>query len=231
MRWNWRLPGSVIEMRRAPILYVAGAVVSLASAVAVHFFGPRDTEVIFQASHKPAEAASLCPWRDPKADLQALFPTATRYERETHILSGLRLELTQRLGRSPHADENALQVYRVYGGREPLGSALTRRVKGTYGAIEIVLGVDQSGRIAGLRLQRLREPESVSRLLEDQRWLASFKGQDARGLGAALAPGGETPILSEARASAQAIVDGARSLLVLLEASERPPALVSAHSH
>ena len=96
------------------VIFGAGAAVLLAVV------GWRITEVSntserpFEGKNKLPQAAPLCPWREPDADLKLLFPIATRYELETRILSGLRVELAERLGRVPTGDENALHVYRIY---------------------------------------------------------------------------------------------------------------------
>jgi hypothetical protein len=172
-------------------------------------------ETLVEAHARPPEAAPLCPWRAPQADLQQLFPTATRYETETRILSGQRLELARRLGRTPTGDENALHLYPVYREQTALGSVVTRRVKGAYGAIELVLAADTGHRVCGLLLQRLREPEPIARALQDPNWLHSFHGE---GADAAWQLGGDIPdVPPEARASARAVVEGARSALILLD--------------
>src|SRR3954466_4171163 len=95
-------------------------------------------EIPFETSNQPQAAAPMCPWREPASDLHSFFPEATGYQVETRVLSGVRLQLAQRLGRAPTGDENALRVYRVYREETPVGAVLTRRVKGQSGAIELV---------------------------------------------------------------------------------------------
>ena len=95
------------------VLFGVGALAALLGVVGWRVVRPSPAETLVEARAQPPEAAPLCPWREPQADLQQLFPTATRYEIETRILSGLRLELAQRLGRAPTGDENALHLYRI----------------------------------------------------------------------------------------------------------------------
>lgn len=186
-------------------------------------------DVLFEPKYKPLEAAALCPWRDPSADLASFFPSATRFVPETRILSGLRQELAVGLGRAASGDENALPVHRVYQGDKLLGNVLTRRVKGEHGAIEIVLATSLDGSVHGLRLQRLREPESNARLLQDPAWLTSFVGHRA---GDALELGRDLkPVPDEARDSALAITDGVRSLLVMLSVSSASSSASQATHH
>jgi hypothetical protein len=179
-------------------------------------------EVVFEPSSRVVEPAALCPWREPEADLGRFFPGPTGWQAETRILSGQRLELRRLLGRVLDADENSLRVYRVLQGDRDLGAILTRRVKGEHGAIEIVLALDGAGRISGLRLQRHREPEAIAHALQDPVWLSAFSGKNAESdwrLGGAVP---EVP--NEARLSAERIVEGVRSLLILYGAAEHQPA-------
>ena len=146
--------------------------------------------------------------------MKMFFPGATGYTTETRILSGQRLELAARLGRTPTGDENALRVYSVQHEQTPLGVVLTRRVKGALGAIEVVLAVNTNQQICGLRLQRLREPEASAASLQSSEWLRSFEGKRAD---SSWQLGKEIPdVPAGARISAEAIIDGVRSSLILL---------------
>src|SRR5207244_10617491 len=96
-----------------PIFFWAAAL-ALLLAVLAWRRESSDATVPFQAKTRPLEAAPVTPWREPAADLPRFFPEATGYELETRVLSGRRLELAERLGRPPSADESALRIYRVY---------------------------------------------------------------------------------------------------------------------
>jgi hypothetical protein len=192
---------------------------------------PYAAESVFEVKTAPPQAAPLCPWREPDADMKQFFPDANRYEIETRILSGLRVELAERLGRNPTAEENALRENRIYQDSLALGIVLTRRVKGTHGAIELVLAVDPENRVRGLRLQRLREPGAIAAAIQNPEWLRSFVGKSVDN---PWKLGDDIPEVSaEARASAGAIVEGVRSLLILLAAASQSnatsPALVPHH--
>lgn len=161
----------------------------------------------------------MCPWREPERDLKQFFPEATHHKIETRILSGQRLELAERLGRTPTGDENALYLYPVYREQTQLGVVLARRVKGEFGAIELVLAVGTNQQVAGLRLQRLREPETSAAALQDPQWLASFVGKRAD---SSWQPEHEISSLPpEARISGEAITEGVRSLLILLAVADQ----------
>lgn len=179
----------------------------------------------------PPEPMPLCPWREPDADMQALFPGATRCEAETRILSGLRVELEGRLGRRPSGDENALHLFRIYRNQTPLGTVVTRRVKGDYGAIELVLAIGPDQRVQGWRLQRAREPGPVLEALLDPVWRRSFEGKGAE---SPWQLGLDIPqVAPVAAGSAAAVIEGARSLLILVATADDLPSISQAarHSH
>lgn len=172
-----------------------------------------------QQTTLPIEAAPMCPWRNPEGDLQTFFPGASGSRAETRVLSRKRLELTRRLGRAPEPDENALHLFRVQAAGKSPGTIMVRRVKGQYGAIELVIATDPTGAIRGVRLQRQREPEAVSAVLTSPNWLNRFQGQSA-----------EDPwnrnswiqgLPSQSQASAAAIAEGVRSQLIFLAAAEQ----------
>lgn len=154
----------------------------------------------------------LCPWREPDADLRAWFPAAERTETLTRILSGQRVELAARLGRDPTPDEHIIRIHQAWRGTERLGSILVRRAKGEHGVIELVLAVSTNDCVAGLRLQRHREPPSIAAALLDPEWLGRFRGVRTTDPPLTAA----TAALPEpARRSGQAIVEGVHALLVL----------------
>ena len=200
----------VIVFGMGAALLLAGIVLRLANSPS--------KEIVFETKNPP-QLSALCPWREPQSDLKSLFPAASRWEPETRILSGRRAELAHRLGRMPTADESALRVYRIFGGDTALGEVTTRRVKGSFGAIEMVLAADTKGQITGLLLQRLREPEPAATALREGNWRQWFAGKRADSSwdsGDAL---NQLPV--DARASGQAVVEGARSAMILLAASEQ----------
>jgi hypothetical protein len=213
--------------RRALVLGVA--TVGLLTAGAVWLYtNPGPAEEVFRP-RAPVEAPPLCPWRQPEADLRALFAGATGYQTETRILSGQRVELAERLGRAPEPDEHSLHLYRVRAGEATIGTVLTRRVKGEFGAIELVLAVDPDGRVRAVRLQRLREPQPAAAALENADWLGQFAGGSTA---SDWRLGGLVPTVpSSAAASAQAIVDGVRGLLILLDVAEHSSSVRTRSPH
>jgi hypothetical protein len=164
----------------------------------------------------------MCPWRNPAADVATWFPDATRGDTEVRILSGLRPEMTQRLGRPPTTEENALYVHRMWKASEPVGEVIVRRVKGESGAVELVVGFEPDGRVRGVRFQRSREREEVTAALSEF-WLSSFRGKRASDR---FIPGEDLPVVADsAQVTARAVADGVRSLTVLRELATGPGAV------
>jgi len=188
---------------------------------------------VAESSHAPFEPASrliepapLCPWRDPQGDLERFFSGADRWQTETRVLSGKRLDLEKQFGRPPAADENAVQLHRVFRGPEFAGTILTRRAKGEHGAIEIVLGVNPDKTIRGVHLQRLREPPEIAESLIHS---GAFEG---RTLGSGWdADRDFPPVKAQARISFAAVAEAVRCLLVLLATSEQPEAFEPTRRH
>ena len=203
-----------IKMSR-PIVFWGGVTTLILAVIAWRIYeSSHAPEIPFETQNRPPASAPLCPWREPEQDLKLFFPEATRYEIETRILSGQRLQLAERLGRTPTGDENALHIYPIYREQTPLGVVVTRRVKGEFGAIELVLAVGTNQQVRGVRLQRLREPAASAAALQDSQWLGSYVGKRADDAWPTKVELSRMP--AEARVSAEAIVDGVRSLLILI---------------
>lgn len=182
---------------------------------------PRDTTLDLRDAPR-IEGAPMCPWRNAAADAQSWFSGATHSDAEVVILSALRGEFAQRMGRTATADENALYVHRVWKDRHWLGEVCVRRVKGSGGAVELAMGFDVHGRLIGVRVQRSREPQEIEADLNPG-WLAQFRDRHARD---PLRVGQEISAVPErATFTAQAVADGVRGILVLRELGQLPQAL------
>lgn len=205
--------GTTARLAAMSLVVLAGATVGWWS-----LRGHRNVPAPFEPPSRITEAGLLCPWRDPEADLARFFPAANRRDTRTLILSGRRVELARELGRQPTAEENALQVHHALHDNHPVGTILTRRVKGEHGGIELVLAVTPEGRVRGVKIQRHREPPEVASVLGEAGWLNRFEGRDRRSDWDAAGDCAGLP--AGARSSAQAVVEGIRSLLILLAAGE-----------
>lgn len=167
---------------------------------------------------KVTEAPAMCPWRDPTGDRKRFFPDADGHTQETLILSSLRLDILKRLGPHGVLESNALYLYRVHHGKDQRGTVLVRRTAGEFGVIEVVVAVDPSRRIVGVRLQRHREPPEVAAALESPAWLGVFRGKTASD---PLEIGNGLPeVPTSARKSAEAVAQAVRSLLIEYDVAE-----------
>lgn len=172
---------------------------------------------------KATEEPAMCPWREPDADLHRFFPKATHYKRDTLILSSLRVEVLRRLGPKVPIQSNTLYAYRAQTQtpneeNATVGTLLVRRVSGQWGAIEMVLAVNNARRVVGLRIQRHREPPEVAAILTGAKWLGAFRDKTAND---AFVVGQDLPPVPEAaQVSAQAIAGAVRALLIEYDVAE-----------
>src|SRR5205823_9190064 len=104
---------------------------------------------------------------------------AIGYHQERRILSGRVLPLTQRLDRPLQPGETVLDLYQVHAADGSLCRILLRRVRGEYGAVELVVALAPGGEVRGARIQRDREPDPVARALHSPAWLDRFRGRTA----------------------------------------------------
>src|SRR6185437_13153562 len=103
----------------------------------------------------------MCPWRTPQDDMKAFFPGATGYRQHLLVLSDLRTEVVNKLGPKTPIDANGIYSYTVLKAATPIGNVIAQRTPGEYGVVEYVEAFDPNGRIAGVKIQRLREPPDV----------------------------------------------------------------------
>lgn len=210
------------------MVYVAGALgIAVLSVIGWSAFRPNDADVVFEPPARQIEPAPFCPWREPQQDLETFFRGATQSRSETRVLSSQLLILQKRLGRPPNPEELSLSIQRVLQVDHVMGSIMTRRVKGENGAIEIVVAVNPDQTVHGIRVQRIREPESIARSVQNPIWLGAFEHKDAS---SRFELGRDIPEVPDAaRASAQAIIDGVRSLLILSSIAEGEGKLAHVH--
>lgn len=187
---------------------------------------PRDeTLQTVQSTTTNPEAPAMCPWREPQRDMQAFFPGSDGYQTQTVALSRKRLQIIKRLGPGAALDSNALYINRITKQGETIGAVIVKRAAGEFGGIEIVLAVHQDGHIAGVHIQRHREPPSVAEVIASANWLGSFTGKSAD---APFSIGQDIPVVpAPARTSASAVVSAIKMLMI--EYDESREAVVVPH--
>lgn len=195
------------------------AALSLGAAIVFALRGPRDSglpRAAYSAASRSAVAASMCSWREPKSDMAAFFPGATGYHADTVVLSRHKVAIEKRLGGAYHMDSTALYVYRIEQGGAVVGTVAVRRVAGPHGAIEVVAALDPNRRIAGVRIQRMREPEPAAKAISNPQWLGGFRGMSADSFDSPASH----PLPPDASEAAEAVRTAVRSLLVEMDEGE-----------
>jgi hypothetical protein len=159
-----------------------------------------------------SESAGMCPWRNPVADMQAFFPGSDRYEQHLLIMSDLLPETLRRLGPGSRVDANGIYCYRIYKGSKRVGVVLAQRTPGEYGVVEYAEGIGPEGKIAGLRIQRLREPAATKLAIESPAWLGAFIGNSSS---SRFELGADIPnVPDDSRQTAESVVSSVRRLTI-----------------
>ena len=125
--------------------------------------------------------ADVCVWRDPERVMQRLFPSATDYKTvTTKMTPAIIAAVEQQLG-SPldDSEKKEFDTYDINSSGKALGTALALAGKGEYGAIEVVIGIDNSGRIVGAYIQRSRERATAA--IQSPDFLKQFTGKSKSG--------------------------------------------------
>ena len=216
---------------RLALLATAGSAVIAGAAAAYLSRGDATADVPRAPVVAAAEIPGVCPWRDPEGDLRRYFPGAGDWRPERRSLAARWRSLRDRLGRTPSPEDAVLDRCLVFDAHHgPAGRVLLRRVRGEDGAIELVVAVNEAGRVLGTRLQRDRETPAAAKVLHSPEWLGQFEQRTARDCPAAAVALRSVP--AAAQPSARAVAEGLRTLLILDdEAGAAAPARDHDHAH
>lgn len=139
--------------------------------------------------------ADVCVWRDPERTMQKIFPAARDYKTITAKFEPANIRAVEQALGGPfeEASGGEFNFYDIMGvaqGKpQKLGTLMALAGKGEYGVIEVVIGVDPSGKIIGAYIQRSRE--RATRALQSTAFLSQFNGKtkvDNLVVGTALKP-------------------------------------------
>jgi hypothetical protein len=125
-------------------------------------------------------AASLCVWRQPDADIAAVFGSGTYKTVFRDITDSLRAPVEARLGFALDPDETQFKFFPVFRSGRRIGTVMTHAGKGQYGAIEVVIAVvasDSGTVVKAVRIQRDREKAKAA--LRGAAFLNQFRGMRA----------------------------------------------------
>jgi len=200
--------------RRWPWIVAALGGLALVVAFGLDRLVPATPVTTFETTPDTRETAGLVSWRNPPADMASFFPGSTRYVQKVLVLSDLRSQMVKRLGPKTVIDANSLYCFQIYRNDARLGSVLAQRASGEYGAIEYVAAYNTQGQIVGVRLQRIREPQSTVQAIDNPKWLSSLNG---KGAASPFRLGDDVPAVTPpATQTADAVLESLRRLTVEL---------------
>lgn len=159
-----------------------------------------------------AEQKYICVWRNPERTMRRIFPDAKDYKTMTAAISPGQLErIEERAGiELLPGQREVFQYYDMLGAEgNKIGTLVAASQKGTYGAIEFVFGLNLSGTITGIYVQRARERD---RSFKSKAYLSRFVGMGSRDLEALDALLGK-----EESVGKSAIVHGIKKEIVALD--------------
>lgn len=143
----------------------------------------------------PPLQADVCVWRDPERTMQRIFPNARDYRTVTVKMTPGSIAAIERLLGEPLDESEKVEfnfyevVGEVEGKPKTIGTIMALAGKGEYGAIEVVIGVNNNGAVVGAYIQRSRE--RVTRALQSPEFLKQFVGKrkdDGFAVGAEIRP-------------------------------------------
>lgn len=129
----------------------------------------------------PAARADVCVWRDPERTMQRIFPAARDYKTITikmtpETIAGVEKAIGGPLEDSEKSEFNFYELTGTVGGKtQRIGTIMALAGKGEYGAIEVVIGVDETGKVVGAYIQRARE--RATKTLQSPSFLEQFVGK------------------------------------------------------
>lgn len=156
--------------------------------------------------------AALCVWRKPDQDIKKFFPGADTYKTDVKDPSKKKTVIEKRIGRSLDSDEQEFKLYRVINGGKKVGTIMTHLGKGQYGAIEIVVALDNNGKVKGVGIQRDREKKRTE--LRSEKFLGQFKGKD---INDPVAVGKDIKPVPGAEKSSDTVAFSVKKLLVIYD--------------
>lgn len=128
--------------------------------------------------------ADVCAWRDPERTMQRIFPDAQDYKTLTFTMTAKNIAAIESLLGAPLEESEKVEfnLYNITGGAGSksglIGTVVALAGKGEYGTIEVTIGIDTSGKIAGAYIQRSRERATAS--LQSDVFLRQFIGKSWR---------------------------------------------------
>jgi len=167
--------------------------------------------------------AGVCVWRFPDKDIKTLFPKATGYKTEVLTYSkDEKAKIESILGSKLDDDETKFNFYRIYKDTTKIGLVLTHSVKGQYGAIEVVISLqnkyDSTGEYIGASITNVliqRDREVKSKDLRSDKFLSHFINKTVK------SKFDNTKLVAGAEKSSRAIIFSVKKLLIVQKILEQ----------
>ncbi len=159
--------------------------------------------------------ADVCVWRNPERTMQKLFPDARDYKTVTIKLTQQHVAGIEAAfgGQLEKEETKEFNFYEITGDKaQRLGVVMALAGKGEYGAIETVIGLNPTGRIVNVYIQRSRE--RANKLLRSERFLSQFIG---KGDGSPLPTDKDVVGIGEAEIPVQAVSETLKKMLAFYE--------------
>ncbi len=155
--------------------------------------------------------AALCVWINPDRDIKNFFPGAQSYRTESVKYTAKQgKEIEKRIEGKLDPDENEFKFYRVKKDNKVVGTVLTHQARGKYGAVQTVVGIDTTGKVIGVYVQRHREPTN----LNTAKFLQQFGGKTADD---PLTVGKDIDAINGHDKSSQAVAYSVKKILVVYD--------------
>lgn len=148
--------------------------------------------------------------------MQRIFPAARDYKTITvkltpETIAAIEKAIGGPLENSEKSEFNFYELTGTVGGKtQRIGTIVALAGKGEYGAIEVVIGVDEGGKIVGTYIQRARE--RATKALQSKSFLEQFVGKTKDGdfdVGKAIVPASP-----EAEAASRVVAFVVKKMLV-----------------
>lgn len=160
---------------------------------------------------------ALCVWRKPDQDIKQFYPGADTYRTDyKKVTSKQKVDIEKRIGTKLDPDESEFKFYYILKGDKQVGTILTHLGKGQYGAIEVVVALDNDGKVKGVGVQRDREKKRAE--LRSEKFLGQFKGKTKND---PIKTGADIKPVQGAEKSSETVAFSVRKLLHVLDILRR----------
>lgn len=169
--------------------------------------------IVFSLAFLTTAYADVCVWRNPERTMAKIFPEAGDYKTITKIISAEKRKVIEdRLQDKLVSGESKDWIYYeiTAGSGGTLGYIIADAEKGEYGVIEIVIGIDSTGKVKGIYIQRSMERDKE---FKRQEFLNQLSGKTVND---PIKIGSDIKVANESIA-VKAVILGVRKMLIFYD--------------